>query len=142
MFAQGGGQVRIELRTGAPLRQLDGGGDTTDPVCHFGEFADRREPRGDGDGFAAEVPRPALAVPLLVGGAHRLLHDFGQAELLGEPASQGRMMLDHLVEVVTARHGEFHPDTEAVQRRVAAPERRIVASARACCRVRARTCRP
>ena len=81
-----------------------------------------RQPRRDGNGLAFEVPGPALAVPLLVGGADRLLDTDRQSELLGQSPGQRRVLLDHPVEVAVPGDGELHADPEAVQRWVAAPQ--------------------
>ena len=67
-----------------------------------------------------QVPGPALAVPLLVGGADSLLDPVRQPELFGQSPGERRVLVDHPVEVAVPRHGELHADPEAVQRWVAA----------------------
>ena len=76
----------------------------------------------DGNGLALEVPGPALAVPLLVGGADCLLDTDRQPQLFGQSPGERRVLLDHPVEVTVPRDGELHADPEAVQRWVAASQ--------------------
>ena len=87
---------------------------------HLDEFPDLGQSRGDGDPAALKVARPALAIPLLVGGTDRLLHPDGQSEVIGQAPGQSRVLGDHPIEVVAPGHGELNTNPEPMQRRVAA----------------------
>jgi hypothetical protein len=120
--AQDGGERRVELRAAALLCEGCRGIDAAQPERHLDELRELREPGGDRYGVSLEVARPATAVPLLVGGADRLLHLARETELLGQGASQRGMALDHPVEVAMARQRELEAHPEPVQRRVARPD--------------------
>ncbi len=81
------------------LCQRDCGGGAPDTVSHLGELSDLGQSRRDWDGVTTKLPGPAFAVPLLVRGTDRLLHHLRQPEVLGEPASQGRVLGDHAAHV-------------------------------------------
>jgi hypothetical protein len=90
--AQRRGQRRVELRAGAPLGELERGVDASNPVRDLDELGELRQPRREGDAIPGQAARPALPVPLLVGGPDRLLNFLRQTEPLRQRARDRRML--------------------------------------------------
>ena len=115
-------QGRVELLPPPGACHLAGGLDAAHAVGHL-DVA-RPAPK-DGRPWARRfrrVPRPAVAVPLLVGAPDRLLHGVGQAELLGQRDGEGGVVVDHGVHLAASRQCELESDPEPVQRWVARPD--------------------
>ena len=135
--------VGIELRAGALAGQRRRRLDPADAVGHLDVLGQLREPRGDRHRVTLELPRPPVAVPLLVRRADRLLHGVRQSELLGQRPGDRRVPGDHPVEVAPPGERELQAHPEAVQRRVARPDAGASPRPhRPRSAARARTCRP
>ena len=96
-----------------------------------------------GTSSPARVPRPALAVPLLVRVAERVARHLRKPELLGQHPGQHGVLGDHALDVVTPVQRELDAGPDPLQRRAA---RRRSGGARRPPRgsssARRRTCRP
>jgi hypothetical protein len=100
-------QVRVELLAPLVADERPGGLHPADAVGHLDVLSDGGEPGRYRHVVAAQLPRPPAAVPLLVRRVERLEGVGREPEILTEPAGHLRVVRDHRVELMPARHGEL-----------------------------------
>ncbi len=102
-------QRRVELPAGALTSQPLGAVDTRYAMRHLDELRELREPRGDRHRVALDRARPTAAIPPLVRRAEGIEDRIGKPDLLPERPRALGVVLDHAVNLPTARDGELEP---------------------------------